>query len=306
MKFICPVCQTEGDIPEHEVGPGQSTPQITCLKCGTELSIEHPGGPVQVQKRRSGQDRQENRQASRAVPKYAETSVLSMRSQDMRKKDYLAIGVFAAVLCVLIATGVYFSLNIKGGAWDRPLRTISGLVDEATRYGKALLNEFQKERQPRNQQARQAQRHLRKGYEHYKGNRPEKALEELNLAIQIQPENFEAYFWRARTYIRLEQDDNAIADFKKVVNFNPSYSPAYDNLAWLFMRRNNYDESLVNLSKSIELQPDNGWALYMRGRVYFKKGDLQKAVENAKAACNLGFKDGCADVKRYARSGENG
>jgi len=47
------------------------------------------------------------------------------------------------------------------------------------------------------------------------------------------------------------------------------------------------------------LKPDNGWAYYMRGRIYFNSGDLQKAVENARTACNLGYKDGCRDVKRY-------
>ena len=222
-----------------------------------------------------------------------------MGTQDKGKNDYLAIGVFAAVLCTLIAIGVYFSLNINRGAWDRPLQMISRLVDDAVRYGKTILDQFQNERQPRSRQDRQARRHVRKGYEHYQENRPEKALEELSLAVETAPENPEAYFWRARTFIRLEQYDNAIADLKTVVNLNPRYSPAYDNLGWLFMRRNDYDASLASLSKSIELKPDNGWAHYMRGRVYFKKGDLQKAVENAKTACNLGYKDGCGDVKRY-------
>jgi tetratricopeptide (TPR) repeat protein len=84
-----------------------------------------------------------------------------------------------------------------------------------------------------------------------------------------------------------------------VVEINPEYGPAYDNLGWLFMRRNKFDESLAHLNKSIELKPDNGWAHYMRGRVYFNKGDLQKAFENANTACQLGNKDGCRDAKRY-------
>ena len=310
MKFICPVCKTAGDIPEHEVSSGQSATQTACPKCGTGLSIEHATGRAQAQRRSAEQDLLENREASRRRSKYAESSVLSVRSQDRGKNDYLAIGVFTAVLCALIAVGVYFSLNIKQSAWNRPIETISRMVDEASRYGKTIVGQFQKERQPRNRQTRQAQRHVRKGYEHYKENRLEKALEELNLAIEIHPQNHEAYFWRARTFIRLEQDDKAIADFKTVVNLNPRYSSAYDNLGWLFMRRNDYDESLASLSKSIELKPDNGWAHYMRGRIYFKRGDLQNAVENAKTACNLGYKDGCGDVKRYesdkTKSAENG
>jgi tetratricopeptide (TPR) repeat protein len=297
MKFTCPVCKTTGNIPDHKDHSGQPAIQTTCLKCGTGLSVELNSG--RIQQRSAGQDPQEDPAALPGRPKYAANSVLSMRPQDKGKKDYLAAGVFVAVLGVLIATGVYFAFNIKSDAWNRPLQMISRLVDDVTEYGKNILSEFQKERRPANRQARQAQKHVRKGYEHYKDNRLKDALQELNLAIETHPENPDAYFWRARTIIRLEQYDDAIADLKTVVNLKPRYSPAYDNLGWLFMRRNNYDESLSNLNKSIELKPDNGWAHYMRGRVFFNKGDFQKAVENAETACKLGYKDGCRDAKRY-------
>jgi tetratricopeptide (TPR) repeat protein len=297
MKFTCPVCKTTGDIPDREDNSGQPATQITCLKCGTRLSVEHNSG--RVQQRSVEQDPQEGRAASHSRPKYAESSVLSMKPQARGKTDYLATGVFVVVLCALIAAGVYFSLNIKPDAWNRPLQMVSRLFDEVAEYGKTILGEFQKERQPASRQARQAQRHVRKGYEHYKGNRLKKALQELSLAVETHPGNPEAYFWRARTYIRLERFDDAIVDLKMVVDLKPRYSPAYDNLGWLFMRRNDYDESLSNLNKSIELKPDNGWAHCMRGRVFFKKGDLKKAAENAEAACKLDYKDGCRDAKRY-------
>jgi tetratricopeptide (TPR) repeat protein len=303
MNFVCPVCKTAGDIPADN--SGQPATQTTCLKCGTDLSIEHNTG--QVQRLSAGQDPLEDRAASSPRLKSAVSSVLSMRSQDKGRKDYLAMGVFAAVLCALIATGVYFSFNIDRGAWNQPLQKISKLFDEVSLYGKSILRQFQKDRQPKNKQASQAQKHVRKGYDLYKKNRFKKALEELSQAIEINPENPEAYFWRAQTFIRQGQYDNAIADLNVVVNLNPRYSAAYDNLGWLFMRRNQYDESLSNLNKSIGLKPDNGWAHYMRGRVFFNKGDFQKAVEDAKAACKLGYKDGCRDAKRYeAKLTENG
>ena len=308
MKFVCPVCKTAGDIPDREKGPDQVDSQTICQACGTGLSINHVTG--RVQRRPTGQEPQQNLAASHSRSKNGESSVLSMRPQDKGKKDYLAVSIFVAVLCVLIAIGVYFSLNITPSAWNRPLQTISELLDDAARYGKTILEEFQKERQPRSQQAQQSQRHVRKGFEHYRENRMEEALKELNLAIETHPQNAEAYFWRARTFIQMEQYDNAIADLNVVVNLKPSYGPAYDNLGWLFMRRNDYEKSLANLDKSIELKPDNGWAYYLRGRIYFNRGDLHKAIENARTACNLGYKDGCRDAKRYesdkSRSTENG
>ncbi len=295
MKFVCPVCKTAGDIPEHDTKPPAT--QATCHKCGSGLRIEHETGRVEaLTEKRHATTREDS---PGRQPQYDTTPVLSMGKQDKGKKDYLAVGAFAVILSALIATGVYFTLNLNRGVLNQPLQVISELVDDFARYGKSIWGEFQKDRQPQNKQDRQARKRLRKGYDHYKANRLKKALEELSLAIETDPQNVEAHFWRARTYIRLEQFDNAIADLKKVVDLDPRYSRAYDNLGWLFMRRNKYDQSLAHLNKSIELKPDNGWAHYMRGRVFFNKGDFQKAFENASAACKLGYKDACRDARRY-------
>lgn len=289
MKFVCPVCKTAGDIPEDD--SVQPALQTTCHKCGKALSIERETGlaqPLSADRRTSG-----------TRPKYETSSVLSMGPRDKGKRDYTAIGIFSVVLTILVAAGVYFTLNLERGVFKKPLETVSKMVEEVSQYGKIIFGEFQKTRQPKSQQARLVKKHVRKGYDHYKENRFKKAREELSQAIEIDPKNAEAYFWRARTFIRMGQYDDAIADLQAVVDLNPRYSPAYDNLGWLFMRRNKYDESLTHLNKSIELQADNGWAYYMRSRIFFKKGDLQKALENARTACKLDYKDACRDAKRY-------
>jgi tetratricopeptide (TPR) repeat protein len=237
--------------------------------------------------------------ASDRRPKYEMTPVLSTRPQEKGSRDYLAISVFVLVLAALVATGVYFSLNVRGGVLNEPLKMVSDLADDVVAYGKSVWKQIKKEQQPESKQDRRARKHLRKGYDYYKANRLKEALEKFDTAIKSDPENYEAYFWRARTYIRLGQFDNAVTDLNQVVELNPRYSAAYDNLGWLFMRRNKFDESLDHLNKSIELKPDNGWAHYMRGRVFFNKGNLDEAYENANAACQLGYKDGCRDAKRY-------
>lgn len=289
MKFVCPLCKTAGDIAADE--SGQPTVEATCQKCGTALSIEPGTGQVQTQ---ASERRSPARQPSDEI-----SSVLSMGSQNKAKKDYTAIGVFAVVLALLIGVGAYFTVNMDRGFLNQSYDKLSKLVEDVSQHGKAIFGEFRKSRQPKSQQTRLAKKHVRKGKDHYKANRQKKAIEELSQAIEIEPQNAEAYFWRARAFIRLGQFDNAIADLNEVVDLNPRYSPAYDNLGWLLMRRNKYDESLIHLNKSIELKPDNGWAHYMRSRIFFKKGDLQKALENAKTACKLGYKDGCNHVKRY-------
>jgi tetratricopeptide (TPR) repeat protein len=289
MKIICPVCKTAGDIPEDD--SVQPAVQTTCRKCGKALSIERETGLAQPLSADRG--------TSGTRPEYEMPSVLSMSPRDKGKRDYTAIGIFSVVLTILVAAGVYFSLNLERNVLNKPFQTVSKMVEEVSQYGKIIFGEFQKKRQPKSQQDRLVKKHVRKGYDHYKENRLKKAQDELSQAIEIDPENAEAYFWRARTFIRMGQYDDAIGDLKTVVDLNPRYSPAYDNLGWLFMRRDKYDESLIHLNKSIELQPDSGWAHYMRSRIFFKKGDLQKALENAKTACKLDYKDACRDAKSY-------
>ena len=289
MKYTCPLCKTSGDIADD----ASDLPEVaaTCQECGAALSIDPGTGRVRAQAA--------DQKPSVRQPTYASSSVLSLDSRGQTKKDYTAIGVFAVVLALLIGAGIYFTVTMDHGALNQSYDTVTKLVEDVTRYGKAIFGEFRKSRQPKSQKARTARKHVRDGYEHYKANRQKKAIAELSQAIEIEPQNAEAYFWRARAFIRLGQFDNAISDLKEVIDLNPNYSPAYDNLGWLLMRRNKYDESLTHLNKSIELKPDNGWTHYMRSRIYFKKGDLQNAFEAAKTACKLNYKDACRDAKSY-------
>jgi tetratricopeptide (TPR) repeat protein len=295
MEFICPVCKTAGEIPDDNLD--RPATKTTCLKCGVRLSINLETRNVETLT--ADQNEPPDTKLADTRPPESLPSVLSMSQKEKGKRDYAAIMVFMVVLAVLIAAGVYFTKSIDKGVLDKPLQAFSKLVDEFSRYSKAILGEFQKEQKTQDKQTRRAQKLVRRGYDHYKGNRLKKAKDELDKAIQMDPKNPEAYFWRARTLIKMGQHDNAIADLQTVVELNPGYSRAYDNLGWLYMRRDKLDESLFYLNSSIKLKPDNGWAHYMRSRIFLKKGDLQKALQSAKTACELDFKDGCEDYKRY-------
>ena len=295
MKFDCPVCKTVGDIPEEDLV--QPATQTTCQKCGAALTIAQTTDGIQTSATRRKQPAGGESSDLRSESEYSPLLSRGPRTKD--RKDYLALGVFAVVLSTLIIVGIYFSLKIDRTTLNQPLQMIPRLVDQVTQYGKSILQQFQQDQPSPKKQIRRSQKHQRSGYDHYRENRFKKALEEFNQAIETNPDNSEALFWRARTFIRMEQYDDAMEDLNAVVDLNPRYHPAYDSLGWLLLHRKKYDKSLANLNKSIELKPDNGWAHYMRGRVYFNMSDLQNAFEDANTACKLGNKDGCRDAKFY-------
>lgn len=128
-----------------------------------------------------------------------------------------------------------------------------------------------------------------------------KGLNELDQAIDVDPDSYEAHFWRGRALLKTGRDDDAIAAFEITVKLNPSYSYAYDNLGWIYLRRSDYATSLDYLNHSLSLRRENGWALYNRGRIHFQMGQPEKALQDTEGSCRLGFAKACQLLKRYDR-----
>ena len=84
-----------------------------------------------------------------------------------------------------------------------------------------------------------------------------------------------------------------------VIQLKPDYVEAYDNLAWVYIQRNELDVSIKYLSESIELRPNNGWAYYVRGLCYLKKEDFENALRDTEVSCEFGYKKACEAYKKY-------
>jgi tetratricopeptide (TPR) repeat protein len=220
-------------------------------------------------------------------------SVMSMASQEKVTRDYLAIGVVSFALILLMVACFYLIANIKKDFISKPFKSVSGLLDEITEFSKFFIDDISKSKGSQKKQAQKARKHMRRGYDHYKDQRFKEALTEYSNAVKLDPINPDAYFWRARTLIKMRQFDKALTDLQKSVKLNPRHSKALDNLGWIYMMRGEYDESISYLNKSIQLQPDNGWAHYTRGHIYLKIGDRQKGLIDAEKACKMGYQDGC-------------
>jgi len=65
------------------------------------------------------------------------------------------------------------------------------------------------------------------GYEYHKEGQYDKAIVEYNRALELNPQNFEAYVNRGNSYATKGQYNLAIADYNKAIEINPKYSMAY-------------------------------------------------------------------------------
>ena len=210
-------------------------------------------------------------------------------------RDYLAIAVFIGVLLVLLVSTLYLVRTIRKQDFDDPVKIVSRWMNTHIEKYLDKKNGVWVQRK----KDRELAKHFATGQRLYKRKIYNRALQEFDKAIKIDPSSFKGYFWRGRVYLKTEQYDEAIADFKMVIRLTPDYSKPYHNLGWLYYQEGKYEESIRYLNKAIELEPNNGWAYYTRGRSHFKKGALEMALRDTTKSCTLGYQQACSVQKKY-------
>lgn len=217
-------------------------------------------------------------------------------------RDYLAISVFIGVLVVFLASAFHIVTTMRKQNSDDPVTMVSRWMN--TQIEKYLENK--KDIWTQKKKERKLKRHFIAGRKFYNKSMYNRALQEFDRAVKIDPSNFRAYYWRGRVYLKMGYYDKATADFKTVVQLKPQYARSYHNLGWLYHQKGKYEESIQYLTKAIELEPNNGWAYYTRGRNHFKKGDLQSALRDTKKSCALGYQQACSVQKKYENNEAEG
>ena len=96
-------------------------------------------------------------------------------------------------------------------------------------------------------------------------NQHQKALDSFDLAIQLQPDFFEAHSNRGAMLAALERHDDAIESYRKAIAINPDFSDAHCNLGSALTHLQRYDEALASLDRTLALRADRPDALYNRG-----------------------------------------
>jgi tetratricopeptide (TPR) repeat protein len=224
------------------------------------------------------------------------------KQKNQGDRDYLAIAVFITVLVVFIVSALYLVRTMRKQDLDDPVKIVSRWMN--THIEKYL--EKKKDIRPQKKKDRKLKKHFTAGRKFYNKRMYNRALQEFDRVVKIDPNNFRALYWRGRVYLKMGHYDKATADFKMVVKLKPHYVRPYHNLGWLYYQKGKYEESIRYLNKAIELEPNNGWAYYTRGRSHFKKGDLERALRDTKKSCALGYQQACSLQENYENKGKAG
>jgi tetratricopeptide (TPR) repeat protein len=86
---------------------------------------------------------------------------------------------------------------------------------------------------------------------------------------------------------RQKNEETALADFEKAVEFDSKKWRHYHNRSVSYALVGKYEEAMRDCAKVIELQPNFAKAYYNRGELYFQQGKLSEAIRDYTRAIEL-------------------
>ncbi|MBE9595184.1 MAG: tetratricopeptide repeat protein, partial [Proteobacteria bacterium] len=81
-------------------------------------------------------------------------------------------------------------------------------------------------------------------------NLHERAIEDYDKALELNPKYAMAYHNRGGAYANLKQYERAIEDYNKAIELNPNYAKAYGNRGIAYSEIGKYEESVRDMKKS--------------------------------------------------------
>ncbi|MBF0421523.1 MAG: tetratricopeptide repeat protein [Magnetococcales bacterium] len=94
----------------------------------------------------------------------------------------------------------------------------------------------------------------------------DRAIVDFNQAIQVKPSHPWSYYNRGRIYAAQGQNDAAVEDFSTFIRYRHDYEPAYLYRGRTWLASGAYQQALVDLHESLRLKPDgNAQAHQLRG-----------------------------------------
>jgi Flp pilus assembly protein TadD len=129
---------------------------------------------------------------------------------------------------------------------------------------------------------------LDKGYELYTEDKYEEAIQQFNLALQLNDQNPETYFLRGLSWHAAADTKKAVEDLQKAIELQPDYLEAYQQLGYIYLVGQAPDRAIEAFDKAIELDPTNAEIYVNRGTAKCMKEDKEGANADWKIAKSLG------------------
>ena len=109
--------------------------------------------------------------------------------------------------------------------------------------------------------------------------RLEEAIKSYDKAIEIKPDNDNAWFNRGIALRQLGRLEEAIKSYDKAIKIKPDCENAFYNKACCYALQNNIDQAIENLQIAINLNPEKYLEMAKTDSDFDKIRDFQKFQE---------------------------
>ena len=129
---------------------------------------------------------------------------------------------------------------------------------------------------------------LQEGKDYFRAGQAAKAIDSFTKAIQLNPKEQEAYFFRGATFSAIGQFDPAIEDYMKVIQLNPQHEEAYWSRGYCYQNKRMDDKAITDYTESLRLGTKMKALVYeLRAGAYYRKSMLREAEEDLKFVLQL-------------------
>lgn len=136
--------------------------------------------------------------------------------------------------------------------------------------------------------------HFQEGESYLRRGNWEDAIEQLSAALAADAQLWPAYLYRAEAYLQWGKRDAALDDFNAVVASQPGaeyLALAHAGRGRVYILRGQSSRALAELDRSVELDPQDPFARFVRGMIYFQIGEAGPATDDLRTALDLGLGD---------------
>ena len=134
----------------------------------------------------------------------------------------------------------------------------------------------------------------------------EDAISDCDEAIRLKPDNANAYTNRGNAKIGLGYYEDAISDYDKAIRQQPDNAGAYYNRGNAKSELGRYEDTIADYDEAIRLQPDNAGAYYNRGNAKSELGYYEDTIADYDEAIRLQPDNANAYTNRGVAKGELG
>jgi tetratricopeptide (TPR) repeat protein len=190
-------------------------------------------------------------------------------------------------------------------------RNATAYQNRAKSYRALGKNDLADADEKKAQELKEAITYFNRGNVYYEKRDLDRAIQDYNQAILLDPNYTEAYINRGIAYWKKRDLDRAIQDYNQAISLNPKglwLTWAYVFRALAYEDKGDFDRAFRDYNKLISLNPKRSGSYGVRGNAYFRKGDLDLAIQDYNRAISLDPKNAQAykdRSKAYRALGKN-